>query len=632
MLRSFFSYLRLCILLIFCATTATAQQPANDTGDKIRIHILSGDVIIHSKTDSGDYNMFIGNVALRQGTDTLYCDSLYRNETKRKLEAFGNVRIMQQGGTQATGDYLRYQEETKMAFMKGNVHLTDGKNDLECDQLFYNLDTKTATYDNWGQLHNDSTTVTSRRGVYNVNNKEARFIGDAIITDPSYKITSQDLMYNTEKKITTFYAKSTVISDSGRSVLQTSSGYYDATNVIAHFEGPSSIWNDGQYIEADTMRYNKTTGFGFAIGHVISTDTARHSTIYCGYMEFLRRKRTLWATIKPVMVQVNGKDTLYIRADTFYGAPMERILLKRKPTAEELKKDTIAGAAADTLAALQRQHRMPKADTTTNVVYAADSLKEAQYFERVLKEDTTWIVPSYKYRMPDFKSDTAMSIADLYKKSKKGKKSNSDLAGPIVIPDTTYADSTAPVYFIGYNHVKIFSDSLQGRCDSVCYTRNDSTIRMIVAPIVWSHNSQITGDTILLRMDSSELRSMYVPNNAFVVSQTGPAKAELFDQVQGRTLTAYFVNNEITHMNVFPNAETIYYPKDESGAYIGVDQSKSVRMRVYFKNQEILKIKQEQDVETKMIPLDQADLPNMRLSKFKWLIDERPRTKEELFE
>ena len=166
----------------------------------------------------------------------------------------------------------------------------------------------------------------------------------------------------------------------------------------------------------------------------------------------------------------------------------------------------------------------------------------------------------------------------------------------------------------------------------MCYTRSDSTIRMINIPIVWAHNSQITGDTILLYLDSNHLRKMFVPNNAFLVSQSGPEKAKLFNQIQGKTLTGYFSNNSITKMLVMPNAQCIYYSQDDkNGAYMGVEEANSARMLILFSDQKIRDIKLYQDTHETMTPLEKADLPNMKLSRFKWLIDQRPKTKEELF-
>jgi hypothetical protein len=155
---------------------------------------------------------------------------------------------------------------------------------------------------------------------------------------------------------------------------------------------------------------------------------------------------------------------------------------------------------------------------------------------------------------------------------------------------------------------------------------------MMYNPIVWSRNSQITGDTITMHMDSGKVKTIFVPNNALLVSQSGPPKAELFNQVQGKTLTGYFVNNNIEHMVVKPEAESIYYPQDEKDEYLGVDQSESDRMTVYFDNKKVVKIVCDPENHFTMTPLEKADLPNMRLSRFKWLFSTRPKSRAQLFE
>ena len=66
----------------------------------------------------------------------------------------------------------------------------------------------------------------------------------------------------------TFFSPSIVVSDS--SILNTSCGTYESKMGIAHFPCRSSILNKEQYIEADTLDYNKTSGFGKAIGNVIA--------------------------------------------------------------------------------------------------------------------------------------------------------------------------------------------------------------------------------------------------------------------------------------------------------------------------------------------------------------------------
>ena len=617
---------------------AQQQQPQEDTS-KVTIHILNVRVITFHKTDSGEYNKFIDSVAFLVGKDTLYCDSAYQNSTTKNFEAFGDVKISQQDGTRGYSNYLRYTAAKKLAFMSGNVILIDGNNNLKCEELNYDLGTKTGEYFKGGTLQSDSTTVKSNTGTYNVHSKDARFKGKVVIVDPKYNIKSEDLGYNTETKVETFYARSVVTSDSGKSVLVTTRGTYDSKNVIARFIGHSSIWNDGQYIEADSMHYNKVTGYGYAIGNVVSIDTGHHSTLYCQHAEYFRKQRILWATIRPVMEQVNGKDTLYMRADTFYSAPMVRM----KVTAPVIS-DSSVKATGDTTKGVDSSKAQKQVLPIGKSKIQKDTIENHKINPNsqfpIPNSDYIWAVPAYKYRIPDFMNDTSKSkpmlqyqtrpaVETVEKRSKRSKVKVPKLKAA----DTAAADTTAPMYFVGYHHVLIFSDSLQGKCDSVCYTRSDSTIRMITAPIVWSHNSQITGDTILLYLDSNQIRKMYVPNNAFLVSQTGPAKAGLFDQVQGKTLTGYFKKNTITKMVVFPNAQCIYYPKDDKdGAYLGVDEANSTRMLIFFTDQKISDIKFYQDPHQTMTPLEQADLPNMKLSRFKWLMDQRPKTKEQLFQ
>ena len=651
------------LLLVLCFGFSSISLAQKKDSANTTFVDLSADNVFGYKTDSGDVSKFIGNAVFHQGTDTLYCDSLYQYKATNIIEAFSNVRIAQAGGTQGKSDYLKYLSAQKLAYMHGNVSLTDGKNDLHTEDLTYDLGTKIGHYENGGILHNDSTNVTSRSGIYNVTTKMVRFTGNAVIVDPEYTIHSEDLEYHTETKVTQFYAKSKVVSDSGKSILETKNGTYDGKRGVAHFIGHSTIWNDGEYIEGDSLDYNKLTGYGLGNGHVIAIDTAHHSTLYCGHAEYFHKSRVLWASIKPVMEQVNGTDTFYLRADTFYTAPMVKIKLDTtKPKVKVKKKDddeVADSTAAELKAAAQKiknkRNSIAVAKTVTDTAamlrYAVpvDTIRSGHYKKDTSKPkrltmadslamkpkpkpEFTWMVPTGpKYR----KLDTTMQqhvtmnteIKPVVKKSKKKGSKNT-----IAVADTATADTTAPMFFIAWNHVRLFSDSMQGKCDSMVYTRFDSTIRMINDPIAWAHNSQITGDTILMLLDSNALKTVYVPNNALVISQSGPPKAELFDQVQGKTLTAYFKGNAITHMLVEPDAEFIYYAKDEHDAYMGVDQGSSVKMLIYFEDQKISNLKLHHDVHQVNTPMDKLDIPNTRLSRFKWMPELRPKTKEELFD
>lgn len=533
-----------CMLLLSLYSTAQ-QKPKSDTSSKVNVDIVYADYAEYVQTDTNSFNKLVGDVQLKQGDSKMYCDSAYLNIETNNVEAFGDVVIVQPDGTRVTGDYLRYIGNEKLAYMIGNVNLTDGKDNLWADQVVYDMTTKVGTYSNGGTLQTGTTTLSSDQGVYNLRSKDARFTQNVLVYDPEYEISSMDMGYNTQTKIVVFYAHSIVTSD--KSVLITTCGTYDTEKEIAHFPCRSSSQTEEQYIESDSSYYDRGKGVGLAVGNVIAIDTVQKSTLYCGRADIDENAETMLASIKPVLKKMNGDDSLFIRADTFFSAPVAK---------------------------------------------EVDSI-------------------------------------EVVKVVGKGKKKKEVVQ---MVADTTQVDTVDTRYFTCYHNVMIFSDSLQGRCDSLVYTDVDSVMRLIYDPVLWSRKSQVTGDTILLYMDSSNLKKMYVPSKSFVVSQSGPEKAQLFDQIQGKTLTGFFHNGVIDEIVVKPNAETIYYSKDDNDAYIGVNEASSARLRIVFKDEQIDFILFEQDVQQKMTPLLEADLANMKLKRFIWLDEKRPRSLQELFE
>jgi lipopolysaccharide assembly outer membrane protein LptD (OstA) len=108
--------------MMFFVSICTAQK--SDTTNVNILHSTIGGGLI-----KGDTQLFrlVGEVQLEQNGTLMYCDSAYINQDANNVEAFGNVKIVQPGGTQVQSDYLRYIGNTKKAYLRGNVSLTDGK-------------------------------------------------------------------------------------------------------------------------------------------------------------------------------------------------------------------------------------------------------------------------------------------------------------------------------------------------------------------------------------------------------------------------------------------------------------------------------------------------------------------------
>lgn len=548
----------LLVVLVVISGKIFAQTPGG-SGNQVTVNINNARVFEAVQQDGRSLNKLIGDVQLEQNGTLFYCDSAYIDLAANNLEAFNNVRIIQPGGTEVSSDYLKYTGNTKVAFLRRNVHLLSGTDNLWCENLTYNTGTKIGTYDNGGTLQTISTTLTSNTGWYNTRTKDSRFTGNVLVSDTSYSVVSDDLGYNTVSKVVLFYGPSIVKND--KSELRTSEGFYDSKAEVAHLTKRSSVRSGAQYVEGDTLDYDRKTGNGIAKGKVKALDTAQKITMWSNHAIVNEKSKTLLATQKPVLRKEGENDTLYMRADTFFSATYSGVLQ------------------------WQKTRRFPEIKPATPTPSTKTKGRKA----------------------PAPRADTTLTVAD-----------------------TTAADTSQA--FIGFHHVLVFSDSLQARCDSISYTRRDSTLRLMLNPVAWSRQSQITGDTLLLQNDSGRVRRVYVPANAFVASRTGPVKAGIFDQVQGKTLTGHFRNGEMTHLVVWPEAESIYYPKDDSGAYLGVNKATSERMTVFFgADGELQTIFLEEDIKQKMMPIPQVNLAEMRLPRFIWREKERPESVEEIF-
>jgi len=547
-----------------------------DTANTVAIQIISTRTGSFSQNDTGGVNRLIGDVILEQAGTRMECDSAILDVVRNNVEAFGHVVITQPGGTRVESDYLRYTGNTRGAYLRGAVALSDGSSNLWSEVLTYDLGRKVGTFSDNGTLQSGETLLSSRRGSYNLRSKDARFTGDVVVNNPRYDVVSDDLGYNTGTKVVRFFGPSVVTND--RSELRATGGYWDEVRERARFVGRSAIWSSDQYVEADTLYYDRQTGFGTARGDVYALDTAQHVTLWSQFAAYNEIGKTLLATRKPVLRRVSGTDSLFMRADTFLTGPDIPKRLEPAPSVP----------SGDTAAKKPRRPRRGQPAITTASASTSDTLAR---------------------RPPRTTTTTASTRA----------------------ADSTAADTATARFFVGYPRVRVWSDSMQAVCDSVRYTQRDSALRLMRDPVAWARAGQISGDTLVLYADSGRVRQLWVPGNALMISRSGPEQAELYDQVQGRTLTGFFAENQLTEMLVKPSAESIYFATDDVGAYIGANEAQAERMRIFFGEGKIRRIVLEQDPKQTMTPMDKANLQGLRLSRFQWREEERPKSRAEIF-
>jgi lipopolysaccharide export system protein LptA len=288
--------------------------------------------------DSTQLQILAGNVRLKQGNSYFYCDSCVINNRAGIFEAFGNVHINDSDTANAYADYLRYLIDKKIAYLKGNVKLDDGKGVLTTPELEYDINTKIGIYTKGGKVVNKNTTLTSGEGYYYTDMKDVYFRRQVELKDPAYYLKTDSLLYNTETETARFIAH-TYIKDSSGRIIETSEGYYNLRTGKAEFGKRPLIIDGPRTIRADRIATDDSTGISQAIGNVVIIDTAQNTVVIAGEVFTNSKKETMLATRKPLLIVKQDADSIYITADTLYSARLTDLY----GTKDSLATDTIRG-------------------------------------------------------------------------------------------------------------------------------------------------------------------------------------------------------------------------------------------------------------------------------------------------
>ncbi len=186
-------------------------------------------------------------------------------------------------------------------------------------------------------------------------------------------------------------------------------------------------------------------------------------------------------------------------------------------------------------------------------------------------------------------------------------------------------DTSLNKYFEAFHNVKIYSDSLQAKCDSLFYSLSDSTIRLLNKPIIWTNGNQISGDTIYMYVQNKKPEQLNVIDNAFAINKVDTTN--YYNQIKGNKLNVWFSDGTITKMRTKGNAENIYFVLDDSKKFIGVNHSASQIIEILFKDGTPSKVKWINRLQGGMNPIGKVTAEELIIRGFKWQEELRPKTK-----
>jgi lipopolysaccharide export system protein LptA len=363
-------------------------------------------------------------------------------------------------------------------------------------------------YKNGATIKDSTNILTSNSGNYYLENNKFQAISDVVITNPDYILNSNHLDYYTNSGQAFLYGASTITSNDN--LIYCEKGFYDTKQNISHFTKNARIEYKDREIKADSLFYNRNTGFASATQNIQITDTINHSVLKGNYAEYYEKIDSAFVIKKAVAITNTNADSLFIHGDTLLvtGVPEKRIIR-------------------------------------------------------------------------------------------------------------------------AFHHVKFFKSDMSGKCDSIYSNQASGLTQMFKDPILWSNDSQITGDSIKLisNVETEKLDSLKVLQNAFIIQKDSIG----FNQIKGRNLYGKFEENDLRFVNIIGNAEVVHFVRNESKQLIGIEKTTCSDIHFTLLDGAIKTTKFINQADGETYPPSKLPKNVRKLRGFKWRYDEKPLTKDDIF-
>lgn len=458
----------------------------------------------------------------------------------------------------------------EVSIFTGNVVFEHDSVLLHCDSaVFSGRRNQLHAYNNVHIWVSDTLNLYGDRLDYNGNTRIANVRDNVKLIDNDATLTTDHLIYNRLTEIAYYTTGGTIVSDTN--VLVSREGYYNTQTKILNFKKEVVLTNPSYRLESDTLVYDTFTDIAYISG----------PTTIVGEDEFLYAEDGWYETI-------TGKTKLLINPYVIYAEQFlsgDTIFYDRENEAGEVFGNAFLK------------------DSVQKVIAQGDYAfyRRAAGYAYVTKKPWATFIDE---------SDSLFLHADTLK--------------------MTFDSIGNPNFLNAFFGCKFFRSDMQGMCDSLSYSFADSTITMFHQPAIWTDENQITAELIKLFSSGQAIDSMQMINSAFIIS-TDNFDVNKYNQIKGKDMTAFFANNELYRIVVVGNSETIYFVREEDGDLIGINRAFSGNMEIFVEDRQITNIFYFDKPDATLYPEDEIAPNELKLRDFRWLENDRPRNKQDIF-
>lgn len=471
-------------------------------------------------------------------------------------------------------DYKGQQNTTKAI---GNVQFEHNQTKLFCDSAIF-LQTPNLIYA-YGHVQinqGDTVNLYCDSLLYNGKTNMSKLWGNVRFRDNEYKMTTDSLDYdgNLSKG---FYKNRAVITSINQDLKLTSiKGDYYSNSKIFFFKDSVHVTHPEYELFSDTLEFRTIQSTAHFHGP---------TTVLMDSME-LHCNRGIYYTERQFLRLWSGASILE-KTRTFYA---DSLIFDQK-------KDAGEGFC-----------NVRMYDSTEKVLFMSDYLLKTEGNSAITLRDNAHIIQFGNKDTLFLSADTIFHKQD----------TATDLNESIAI-----------------SFVEIINSGLYVACDSAFFSEQDSILKLHKNPVMWSKNTQISGDSILAHYYDNEFHQMDIYENSFIASEQDSIH---FDQIKGLTMTAYLDSSEIKRIHVNSNAETMYYLSDTKKDSLGVEFKSIQGMNkidcnyivIHFNNSdtadsEIGNISFNEQPSGEYTPVDDIAESELFLKGFLWQIGRKPK-------
>lgn len=415
----------------------------------------------------------------------------------------------------------------------------------------------------------------------------------------------------------------------GGSTMTANSMHYDGKTLLMRIRGNVYANNDGTVLTTDALDFYRDRNFGyyFGGGKIVDADmtlTSQLGYYYTNTKDYYFKKDVVLNhpnyTIKSDSLQFNNETGKTVLVGPSWVFENDYTIYT---TNAKMNRKTQVGRLYDYSVITSKSGRRITADS----IYYDMERKIAKAYHNIDARDSTQKVigrGNYAEFCRQFPAKGYMTdhayVIDYSEKDSL-----------YLAADTLYGlelDSTRSE-IRGYHHVKFFREDMQGKCDSLVFSTNDSILSMYNDPVMWSEESQLTGEKIDVYFKNKRPDYIHIIKKAMIVQLEGE---DMYNQLSGRESMAYLEKNSLKRVEMTGESASVYYSKDDNNELIGVNKAHGEAMTIYMKRgKKVEKIVMTPDSEGILYPPTKIPEDEKLLDNFSWLENLRPRSKEDIF-